>query len=119
MLYSHREESFHGGPQSPMVRESLPAADAGQFTYMHPSHAAAETLHPLPTKGRYNSGVGQMPYGVQPRRTKELTLSLKRGKIFPHKVISQAHVLRALFLLVSKYFKSKPHSCVTEWGMHA
>ena len=39
-------------------------------------------------------------------------MSLKQGKIFPHKVISLAYTVWALYLLVRKCFRPKTHSYV-------
>ena len=41
-----------------MARESILAADAGQFTYMHSSHVTVKGLHPVFSLLRTDTAVG-------------------------------------------------------------
>lgn len=113
ILYLHREKkkvSFNSGHWSPMASGSIPKADAGN---LHPSCDAMEELPPLPVGDRYNKGLGHLSNNTHTLgRTKQNSLGMKQGKIFPHKVVSLAQAMWALYLLVkcprSKAYSSHP-----------
>lgn len=99
-----------------MTSGLLPAATTGQLVYMYLSWATVEGICPLPTENRHDSGVGQVTYDAHTlTKDKRGLIELEQGKLFPHKVISLALAVWALYLLVRKCFRTRAHSFVTEW----
>lgn len=91
-----REISLHGGHHCPR-----PVATPGSLgttgLHAHLLHHRMKTPVPSPLATGYRSEVGQVPYALS--KTKERILSLKQGKMCPHKVLSLAHIVRTLSLL--------------------
>lgn len=95
---------------------SLPAASARQFACAHPS----------PTKGKNSVSSWQridtaaglarcyMMYMLW-AETREHSLSLKQGKMFPPNMVSAAQVVWSLYLLIKKCSKTRVHFYVDKW----
>lgn len=106
---------FRSGHLHPVASGPYLAANAGQLTCTCSFCVAAEGPCPLPTGDRYGSGVGQVLYDTM--KQSKYMLSLKQGKIFPHKVMSPAQAVRTPYPLVKKCSRPKAHSFVAEWGL--
>lgn len=89
-LLTRRRDTARWAPTVIPHGQQVPKTeDTEQFTHARPSCAAIERQHPLPSKDRYNRGVGQMSCDAHAsKKDEEHSLSLKQGKAFPHVVMS-------------------------------
>ena len=89
---------FTSGCLYPIARDACP----------HPFYAASEGPCLLPIGDRYSSVISQVLYDTI-SKTKEYMLSMKQGKIFPHRVTSSAQAVWTLDLLVKSRFIKLPY----------
>lgn len=103
-------------PADPFTANAGDVASAGDPTIWDPQ---CKRTHALPHRiwNTENWELAQRFWPPILSRTKKYTLSITQGRIFPHKAISSAQALRALYLFLRKYSRPKAHSYMAKWKL--